>query len=254
MLRQRVVQGLASVGAALVLALPTAVDALASAPSTQLAAAAQNATTAELQFTTYVIGTAVELGTGQFLYTEAHACTEDESDCVVEYHDPEAQLIARKTIDFSTSLNAPNVVMNDLRLDTQLTATPQPQEDLVVDAGFDHYVRSQWDALAAGKRVKFSFQVLGVDTVLTMRASQQAAASCAPSQLCLLVEVNSWLLGLLADPIELTYDRQTRRLLEFRGLSNIKSARGESQQVVISYQYTQDVHNAQETQAVPTEP
>ena len=191
----------------------------------------------ESALTPYVVGTAVDLESGNFLYTEAHACSDDELSCVVEYHDAEAQLIARKTVDFRASMNAPNVIMKDLRLNTELSASPEPKRDLVVDAGFDHYVRSQWDALSAGKQVKFSFQVLGIDSVLTMKASQLNIPACSTTELCLLVEVNSWLLGLLADPIELTYDRQSQRLLEFRGLSNVKSPSGKSQQVLISYEY-----------------
>jgi hypothetical protein len=55
--------------------------------------------------------------------------------------------------------------------------------------------------------------------------------------LCLRVEVDSWLLGLVAPTIDLVYDRESQQLLRFSGVSNIRSADNKSQQVDIAYRY-----------------
>ena len=49
------------------------------------------------------------------------------------------------------------------------------------------------------------------------------------------------LLGMLVDPFELTYDRGSRRLLRFTGVSNLKDEAGQSQQVDIHYQYPEEL-------------
>ena len=66
----------------------------------------------------------------------------------------------------------------------------------------------------------------------------RTAGTCA--QVCLQIELDSWLLGMLVDPFELTYDRGSRRLLRFTGVSNLKDGEGQSQQVDIHYRYPED--------------
>ena len=43
------------------------------------------------------------------------------------------------------------------------------------------------------------------------------------------------LIGLFVDPLRLSYDAETRRLIEYRGLSNVRSADGELYEVRIRY-------------------
>jgi hypothetical protein len=70
-----------------------------------------------------------------------------------------------------------------------------------------------------------------------MRAVAPSDAACGPTELCLEVKLDSWLLGMLAPPIELAYDRNERKLLRYRGISNIRDSSGKSQSVEIHYRY-----------------
>lgn len=183
------------------------------------------------------IGSAYDMSSGDFLYREHHACREDTRYCVVEYRDTSGSLIARKQLDFSASPFRPALLLRDYRRDVEQQIPVQAREDLVVDAGFDNFIRSRWSALEQGESVRFSFLVAGQSKPLEMLARQDDSGQCAAQELCLLVSLDSWFLGLLVDPVGLSYSRQDRRLLRYQGPSNISGGNGESISVVIHYQY-----------------
>jgi hypothetical protein len=105
---------------------------------------------------------------------------------------------------------------------TLLTAT-----NLVADAGFNEFIKINWLQLRAGKVLPLQF---AVPTRLqaykfSLRQTGESLFSGVPAvtyQLKL-----SGLLSLLADPIEVTYDKSSRRLLRFQGLSNLRDDAGE---------------------------
>ena len=194
----------------------------------------------------YVVGTAYDRDSKELLYTEYHYCSTDALQCKVEYKDDSSKPITHKVLDYRGGLNSPELFVKAYREEEEQRFSASDIEELVVDAGFDNFVRSRWQDLVGGLAVKFSFQPLGFDKPLLMRASERKAdgkrpdETCGETDLCLTVQVDSWLLGLIAKPIELVYSRETRRLLSFSGVSNIKGTRGESLYVDISYRYSSD--------------
>ena len=50
-------------------------------------------------------------------------------------------------------------------------------------------------------------------------------------------KIDNWLISLFAPKMRLTYDRQTRNLVQYQGISNILDKDGEKQEVVIRYEY-----------------
>ncbi len=184
-----------------------------------------------------VIGTATDLASGELYYTENHRCDPSGQACTVEYRDAGGELFARKRIDYSNSRNAPRLVFQDLRLGQTTRVGEQRDEGLVVDAGFDNYVRQHWGELAGGTVIHFPFLVAGREEPLPMRAQRQQDEACPPQRLCIDVSLDNWLLSMLAEPIRLQYDLATRRLLQFSGLSNISDSDGDSLSVRIDYRY-----------------
>lgn len=184
-----------------------------------------------------IIGTAYDQGTGDILYTEHHFCREEGRVCTVEYRDVSDAMIALKTLDYRDSQFRPAVTFTDYRLDLELSMLANTREDLVVDAGFDNYVRSVWGQLESGESVYFPFLVAGANKPIDMRADREESGECGADQLCLEINLDSWWLGKLVRPIELSYSRENRRLLRFSGVSNIKGENGKSLNVDIHYQY-----------------
>ncbi|MEP5763936.1 MAG: hypothetical protein ABJ308_05055 [Halieaceae bacterium] len=193
-----------------------------------------------------IVGAASDPDTGSLLYLEHYYCDQDALNCSVLYLRPDESLIASKQINYQNSLQAPQLVFKDLRNERELRISPPQDPDLVFDAGFDNFVRLRWDSLEGGKAVKFPFLLLDRDKPITMRASEDREQRCRATELCLQVRLDSWLLAALIEPIELTYDRDDQRLRRFKGLSNLKSDSGKSQQVEILYNYRDEGQGASE--------
>jgi hypothetical protein len=107
-------------------------------------------------------------------------------------------------------------------------------EDLIVDAGFDSFVRQHFDRLLQGDAVEARFAV----------PSRRAAYDCeielveeltidgAPA-VTLRLRFKGFLLSLFADPVDVSYHRDTGQLLRYVGVSNLRDTDGDNYQVRI---------------------
>ena len=184
-----------------------------------------------------VIGEARSTARGELRYTEHYQCSNAGARCEVEYRDADGEVFARKRLDYSRSWHAPALVFEHLRDGSSVTVQRELGEELVVDAGFDNYIRTHWETLDKGERVQFEFLPAGRDSPLNMRAERDAETLCPVERLCLNVALDNWLLGALVPPILLQYDRQNKRLLRYLGISNLRDGEGKQQEVQIDYRY-----------------
>lgn len=202
---------------------------------TSVSAAAQSWTTP------MVLGKAYEKNTGKFLYNEQHFCSEQRLLCTVEYSDGAGEVFAKKLLDFRQSLVGPSLVMSSYRNQKEISIPASQNDNLVIDAGFDNFVRSSWEALNAGEQISFPFLPAGFDKPLNMKALRSEKTDCEAQQLCLDIKLDSWILAMIVAPIELSYSRSNKRLLHFSGMSNIRDEDGETQNVDIHYEYLEEV-------------
>ncbi len=184
-----------------------------------------------------IVGEARDVASGDLLYHEQHNCNSRGTTCLVSYLDTDGALFAQKQVDYSASLSAPSLTFEDFRTETIVQVVRPPRPGLVIDAGFDHFVRMHWTELDAGVRLPFQFLPAGRDAPLNMIASRALRSNCPATQLCLQIALQSRLFSLFVDPIRLTYTRATRRLLRYTGLSNIADAAGGTLDVDIFYTY-----------------
>ena len=209
--------------------------ALLTLANTSLAAALLEASTVNFpEPEPDVVGEARDLDTGETVYLEYYYCTDDALKCSVFYLRPDEKVIARKELDYQPSAKAPKLTFQDFRIDREVKIE-RADPETVVDAGFDNFVRLQWNDLEEGEAVKFPFRMVGRDELIKMRASRQQ--QCEQDNLCLQIRLDSWLLGNLIDPIQLTYDKNSQRLLRFKGISNLRNDEGRTQKVDIIYRY-----------------
>jgi len=132
---------------------------------------------------------------------------------------------AAKTIPFlaltSASVSAPATAAATEALD-ELPA------DLVGDAGFDRFVIDHWQKLLAGETVHFHFLVpsrldyLGFK-VRHLGREQIGGRSAEVFRLAL-----GGLLGLIVSGIDVAYEAESRILLRFEGLSNVRDPEGDN--------------------------
>ena len=99
--------------------------------------------------------------------------------------------------------------------------------NLVADAGFNEFIKANWLKLRTGKALPLHFAV-----PTRLQAYKFNLKQTGESQFAGLPAVTyqlkiAGLLSLIADPIEVTYDKASRRLLRFQGLSNLRDDAGE---------------------------
>ncbi len=187
-----------------------------------------------------ILGKAYGKNTGAFLYSEQHFCSEQHLLCTVEYSDVSGEVFAKKRLDFRQSLVGPSLVMSAYRNQKEISIPASQNDELVIDAGFDNFVRGSWEELNDGKQISFPFLPVGFDKPLKMKALRSEKVGCEAQQLCLDIKLDSWILAMIVDPIELSYSRSNKRLLHFSGMSNIRDKDGETQNVDIYYEYLEE--------------
>lgn len=193
-----------------------------------------------------IIGYVRDADTQRYLYTEVHeqslAADGAVQSAVTTYHDAQGREIARKTLDFrqhrtvpvyrmdipalryaeGISRNTPQVALFKRDADRESRKTLPLGEGLVAaDAGFNQLLQDQLPAIRKGETVRFSLIVAGRTDRYSFRARKvdETAGPAGPT-LRVRVEPDS-LLRLLVDPIALSYDIDSRRLVSYQGVSNI---------------------------------
>ncbi len=189
-------------------------------------------------------GDAYDLDSGTLLYRESHYLFDGDGahQRVVLYRCADGRAFARKQIRDDGNAQAPDFDLVDARLgyregvrntghervvyvqrSPDLAEKTEPLKlptDGVIDAGFNEYVRRHWDALARGDALSLPFLVPSKRTFYTFKLAEvENAASTAT--LSLRLSLGAWY-AFLAPHIDVVYDRGTRRLLRFEGVSNVR--------------------------------
>jgi hypothetical protein len=206
-----------------------------------------------------IVGSAYSVKTGALLYRETHEKLSDEA-YNVEYSEPDGRVFGHKKLDFSQSKMTPsfsqvnerngekigvtqsggklNIVYQENRAAKEEKASVKLAAGMIVDAGFDAFIKQYWDALEAGKNMDIEYLVPSKQTTFSFRFSK---ASCvegtADGAQCFALTPVSWLVKLAVDPIVVAYDPADKRLLRFTGRANICDEQGKYQTVDIQYHY-----------------
>ena len=203
---------------------------------------------------------ALDPDSGRLLYTEQHlvrspaphdGASTAARQRLVLYRCPDGQLFARKRVDYrEDSPAAPAFSLEDARFgyregvradagrwlaflrrdagSAPQTGVVEPGNRLVIDAGFDEFVRAQWNRLQAGDTVALDFLVpsrlrtYGF-TLRRVGAIELETGAATRFRLSL-----GGLLGWFAPDITVTYRNADRRLLRFEGLTNIRANRDDN--------------------------
>ena len=208
------------------------------------------------------VGLAFDLGSDELLYRETHCLSADGREREVTYQDAADRFLARKWVDYRSGTTTPSFVQYNHYSQKSIEVAPQrdgismavvsredPEENMttlaqpsdelpvVIDAGFDDFVRTHWDALVGGENREFQFPFASQEGLVELRISPRACTYDTTTDQCFQLDLANWFLRLLVKPIELGYDAETRRLSRYRGLSNIGDGNGNGLVVDIRYQY-----------------
>jgi hypothetical protein len=222
-----------------------------------LAAGAAHADPKTLRF----YGYAYDLDSGKYLYTEVYREEIDQGHWLsghTSYYDAEGKRLGEKTLSFASdpyvpvytldlpavgytegisAVGADGVHMFKQSAGHERQAGTVPKaEPMAADSGFHSYLYDHMPELAAGKTLKFTFGAAGQLDSYSFRARKTGDTSFdGHAAIRLKVDPDS-LLRFLVDPLILTYDPQSRQLLEYRGISNvINPATGKPYNARIAY-------------------
>jgi hypothetical protein len=199
-------------------------------------------------------GDAYDLSSGVLLFREGHYryTTAGVAQHLVLYRCPDGRPFARKLARDDGDAQAPDFDLIDARLNyhegvrrrgnqrevyVQRTADlPELVDPLampsggVIDAGFDEFVRRHWDELEAGQTLSVPYLVPSRRVFYSFKAKMDNVNNAATRTIRL--SLGAWY-AFLVPHIDVIYDRASRRLLHYEGLSNIRNADGKSYKVRI---------------------
>lgn len=129
-------------------------------------------------------------------------------------------------------------VRADASAQTEREALPEAPADLVGDAGFDRFVQDHWEQLVAGDTVRFHFLVPSRLDYLGFKVRQVSQDSIDGKPVRVFRLALGGLLGLIVSGIDVAYDADTRILMRFEGLSNVRDEDGENYVARIEFPLT----------------
>lgn len=106
---------------------------------------------------------------------------------------------------------------------------------LVVDAGFDEFVRSHWNELEAGNTVRFSFLVPSRLEALTFKLRKHHDSTYEGSPASVIRLTLSGVFGWVLPHIDVSYRKTDRALLRYEGLTNMRDDKGDNHVAVIEF-------------------
>lgn len=203
-------------------------------------------------------------GPGAVVYLERHRVTlgDDGRPILAEtrYESPDGRLLADLRSDFRDSLTVPSHTATDHRTGSThglrreqgrlvlfdqrpgqpertrvLTDRDSGGRLLVGCQGLNYHLSTQPDRIQPGSRLPLRFLIPGK---LDYYDFNLVPLSESPDGIAAFdVTIQNWFLRLFAPKLELKYDTRLRRLVWYRGISNLLDDQGENQVVEIHYTY-----------------
>jgi hypothetical protein len=206
-------------------------------------------------------GYAYATADNRLLYRETHWLTSDNrvEHRLVLYSCPDGAPFVRKRVNSAPGPATPDVDLYDGRagyregvrtLDgrrevfaqsdagapERRAPLPSPAPpNAVIDAGFDAFVRTHWDALSGGGVSPVPFLVPSQLRYLDFSARSVRDEEAPDAKLrWFRLQLASWY-GFALPHIDVAYDKQTHELREYRGVSNIRDGDGRNLNVTIRF-------------------
>lgn len=204
-------------------------------------------------------GTATARHTLKFMYGEEHYLTYHDgrlASRVVLYTCGDGRPFARKTLEYR-DLEAPDFAFEDAsngmregvrsagelrtmwfranRIEPERSALVPKLAGLVIDAGFDEFIRAEWPSLQPGAPKSLSFLVPSRLQSMQFVVEHLNRPATNPSGAETFRLKLGGVLGWLLPGIDMAYDTANRTLLSYDGLSNLRDQAGDNFQVHIDF-------------------
>ncbi len=212
---------------------------------------------------TYLTTSALDQKTGRLIYTEEREQF-DQPDRPgtwnFTYKNAEGKTIVRRNVNFENNTLKPSFRLDDLRngysegaepvgnkikvftggsaddpYEEKLLLVPEPA---VVDAGFNYFVEQNWNSLMKGDVLVFNFVAPSHLGYYKFRVYKERETTYRQQQAVVLkMGIDNFFLRIFVDAIHLTYDKTTKKLVVYNGISNIYDDKGKSHKVRMEFSY-----------------
>lgn len=200
----------------------------------------------------HTIGLARDAEDQSLRYIEHHQYLDEETH-LVRYFDADLDLILTKEISYPGLPQHPVIIQRDFVNETDIvfehfegmaTMIRENRNDrqefsfeladnIIIDAGFDAFIRENWEALSNDRPRRYKMAIVGQSRLLSVNVSLESRTLETST---FSIRPVNWLVRLLLPEVRLTYDSD-RRLLTYRGLSNLKPGPSESRAVTIDFDH-----------------
>jgi hypothetical protein len=176
------------------------------------------------------------------------------TETTTQYFNSNNKLIATRSLNFSKSKFAPDFMTQDLRtgflegaevngarvrlyyrksntspIEQRTIEVPQP---IVVDGGFNQFIKTNWQRITDGQAIVFYFTV---SCKLDYYKLRVVKAGSSGKLMTVRIEPDQAVLRWIVTPIIVTYDVATKRIVSYEGKSNIADDSGENFIVKLIY-------------------
>ena len=219
------------------------------------------------------IGNAYDFSSNELLYTEHHYYV-SEVIHKVEYREPNGEVFATKTINYEKSFFSPDFILENKRNGEFISVKKNNQQvileykenrqssierskindssSLVIDAGFDHFITSNWDALISGNSLSVNYLIPSKGDYYELMLKQVNCDSGndnsenSEKSFCFSISSSSFFIRIFSNELLLTYSKvntesntttNNYRLTRFKGRTNISDVKGNYQDAYIRYQF-----------------
>ncbi len=111
--------------------------------------------------------------------------------------------------------------------------TLEVPEPAVVDGGFNYFVKNEWDNLVKGSTAHFNFISTARQDYYRFQLSKIESSN--ENEMLVKMEPSNYILRVLLDPIYITYNLSTKRIINYTGISNIKDIEGNNLFATLTY-------------------
>ncbi|MES2629493.1 MAG: hypothetical protein V4616_11045 [Bacteroidota bacterium] len=102
---------------------------------------------------------------------------------------------------------------------SKMLEVPSP---FVIDGGFNYFIKKRWESIVAGKTVSFYFVVPARLDYYHFRARKVSnLKEKGHNAMLVILEPDNFVLRSIVQPIKVTYDLASKRILKYEGISNI---------------------------------
>lgn len=202
----------------------------------------------------HILGIARDVSDDSVRYIEHHQHLADGSRRV-DYYSPSMDLLAFKRLTYPGLPQHPQISQKDLQEDVQVEVTQAEgmltmrrttsdstdtssfplSDSMVVDAGFDQYIRTHWEQLLGADEVQIDFAVAGMGRLLPVNVKLDKVLD---GKTWFSIEPANWFIRALVPEIFVGYDSQ-RRLSAYRGVGGVKRQSGDSKIVTVKFDHYQ---------------